>query len=179
MFDFKISGTAVRLTLPAGYVLSSLGQDDEGHTLAIFNFPVALAPSVPSTTGLADAATENSTASRPVPTTPPVTSTPTTPTLYKTETGIPIWSEYLLINKAQALWTRNKSDISDEEYREFYKHVSHDFADPLLWGHNHVEGKNDYTSLLYIPTKAPWDMMNRDHKHGLKLYVQRVFAAKV
>ncbi|MER0342183.1 molecular chaperone HtpG [Vibrio vulnificus] len=79
------------------------------------------------------------------------------------------------INKAQALWTRNKSDISDEEYQEFYKHVSHDFADPLLWSHNRVEGKNDYTSLLYIPSKAPWDMMNRDHKSGLKLYVQRVF----
>ncbi|ENI8055052.1 molecular chaperone HtpG [Vibrio vulnificus] len=79
------------------------------------------------------------------------------------------------INKAQALWTRNKSEISDEEYQEFYKHVSHDFADPLLWSHNRVEGKNDYTSLLYIPSKAPWDMMNRDHKSGLKLYVQRVF----
>ncbi|HDY7525148.1 TPA: molecular chaperone HtpG [Vibrio vulnificus] len=79
------------------------------------------------------------------------------------------------INKAQALWTRNKSDISDEEYQEFYKHVSHDFADPLLWSHNRVEGKNDYISLLYIPSKAPWDMMNRDHKSGLKLYVQRVF----
>ncbi|ELX4199797.1 molecular chaperone HtpG [Vibrio vulnificus] len=79
------------------------------------------------------------------------------------------------INKAQALWTRNKSDISDEEYQEFYKHVSHDFADPLLWSHNRVEGKNDYTCLLYIPSKAPWDMMNRDHKSGLKLYVQRVF----
>ena len=79
------------------------------------------------------------------------------------------------INKAQALWTRNKSDISEEEYQEFYKHVSHDFTDPLVWSHNRVEGKNDYTSLLYIPSKAPWDMMNRDHKSGLKLYVQRVF----
>ncbi|MEZ8791298.1 molecular chaperone HtpG [Vibrio splendidus] len=79
------------------------------------------------------------------------------------------------INKAQALWTRNKSDIEKEEYQEFYKHVSHDFADPLTWSHNKVEGKNDYTSLLYIPAKAPWDMMNRDHKSGLKLYVQRVF----
>ncbi|MEZ8143946.1 molecular chaperone HtpG [Enterovibrio norvegicus FF-33] len=79
------------------------------------------------------------------------------------------------INKAQALWTRSKSDISDEEYQEFYKHLSHDFADPLLWSHNRVEGKNDYTSLLYVPSKAPWDMFNRDHKHGLKLYVQRVF----
>lgn len=79
------------------------------------------------------------------------------------------------INKAQALWTRNKADISDEEYKEFYKHVSHDFADPLTWSHNRVEGKQEYTSLLYIPSQAPWDMWNRDHKHGLKLYVQRVF----
>jgi molecular chaperone HtpG len=79
------------------------------------------------------------------------------------------------INKAQALWTRNKSEISDEEYKEFYKHVSHDFADPLTWSHNRVEGKQEYTSLLYIPTQAPFDMWNRDHKHGLKLYVQRVF----
>lgn len=79
------------------------------------------------------------------------------------------------INKAQALWTRSKSDIKEEEYQEFYKHVSHDFSDPLTWSHNRVEGKNDYTSLLYIPSKAPWDMMNRDHKSGLKLYVQRVF----
>ena len=79
------------------------------------------------------------------------------------------------INKAQALWTRNKSEISDEEYKEFYKHVSHDYADPLTWSHNRVEGKQEYTSLLYIPTQAPFDMWNRDHKHGLKLYVQRVF----
>ncbi|WP_165310610.1 molecular chaperone HtpG [Vibrio ziniensis] len=88
------------------------------------------------------------------------------------ETGNKKWEQ---INKAQALWTRSKSDISDEEYQEFYKHVSHDFAEPLVWSHNKVEGKNDYTSLLYIPSKAPWDMMNRDHKSGLKLYVQRVF----
>lgn len=79
------------------------------------------------------------------------------------------------INKAQALWTRNRADISEEEYKEFYKHVSHDFADPLTWSHNRVEGKQEYTSLLYIPSQAPWDMWNRDHKHGLKLYVQRVF----
>ncbi|TKF23927.1 molecular chaperone HtpG [Vibrio genomosp. F6] len=84
-------------------------------------------------------------------------------------------TEWEQINKAQALWTRNKSDISEEEYQEFYKHVSHDFADPLTWSHNRVEGKNDYTSLLYIPAKAPFDMMNREHKSGLKLYVQRVF----
>ena len=79
------------------------------------------------------------------------------------------------INKAQALWTRSKSEISDEEYTEFYKHIAHDFSDPLSWSHNRVEGKQEYTSLLYIPAQAPWDMWNRDHKHGLKLYVQRVF----
>ncbi|MEJ4042923.1 molecular chaperone HtpG [Erwinia sp. SLM-02] len=79
------------------------------------------------------------------------------------------------INKAQALWTRSKSEISEDEYKEFYKHVAHDFTDPLTWSHNRVEGKQEYTSLLYIPAQAPWDMWNRDHKHGLKLYVQRVF----
>ena len=79
------------------------------------------------------------------------------------------------INKAQALWTRSKSDVTDEEYKEFYKHISHDFTEPLSWSHNRVEGKQEYTSLLYIPAQAPWDMWNRDHKHGLKLYVQRVF----
>ena len=79
------------------------------------------------------------------------------------------------INKAQALWTRAKGDISDEEYKEFYKHISHDFADPLLWQHNKVEGNQEYTSLLYVPSKAPWDLFNREQKHGLKLYVQRVF----
>lgn len=79
------------------------------------------------------------------------------------------------INKATALWTRDKSDISDDEYKEFYKHISHDFADPLTWGHNKVEGKTEYTSLLYIPSKAPFDLWNREQKNGLKLYVQRVF----
>lgn len=79
------------------------------------------------------------------------------------------------VNKATALWTREKSDISDEEYNEFYKHVSHDFGDPLLWAHNKVEGKTEYTSLLYVPTKAPFDLHNREKQHGLKLYVQRVF----
>ncbi len=79
------------------------------------------------------------------------------------------------VNKATALWTRDKSDISDDEYKEFYKHVSHDFTDPLAWAHNKVEGKTEYTSLLYIPSKAPFDMWNRDQNHGLKLYVQRVF----
>jgi len=79
------------------------------------------------------------------------------------------------VNKATALWTREKSDVSDEEYNEFYKHVSHDFADPIMWEHNKVEGKTEYTSLLYIPSKAPFDMYNREKQHGLKLYVQRVF----
>ena len=87
------------------------------------------------------------------------------------ETGVK-WEK---INKAQALWTRAKGDISDEEYKEFYKHISHDFADPLLWQHNKVEGNQEYTSLLYVPSKAPWDLFNREQKHGLKLYVQRVF----
>ncbi|MDO6693249.1 molecular chaperone HtpG [Aliiglaciecola sp. 3_MG-2023] len=83
--------------------------------------------------------------------------------------------EWEAVNKASALWTRDKSEISDEEYNEFYKHVSHDFTDPLLHSHNKVEGKTEYTSLLYIPSKAPFDMWNRDQNHGLKLYVQRVF----
>ncbi|WP_439243311.1 molecular chaperone HtpG [Lonepinella sp. BR2474] len=87
------------------------------------------------------------------------------------ETGVK-WEK---INKAQALWTRSKGEISDEEYKEFYKHLSHDFADPLLWQHNKVEGNQEYTSLLYVPSKAPWDLFNREQKHGLKLYVQRVF----
>lgn len=83
--------------------------------------------------------------------------------------------EWEAVNKATALWARDKSEVSDDEYNEFYKHISHDFADPLLWAHNKVEGKTEYTSLLYIPAKAPFDLWNRDQKHGLKLYVQRVF----
>ncbi|MFB6422080.1 MAG: molecular chaperone HtpG [Candidatus Malihini olakiniferum] len=79
------------------------------------------------------------------------------------------------LNKVQALWTRNKADISEDEYKEFYKYIAHDFTDPLSWSHNRVEGKQEYTSLLYIPSQAQWDMWNRDHKQGLKLYVQRVF----
>lgn len=79
------------------------------------------------------------------------------------------------INKSDALWTRSKNDVSDEEYKEFYKHLSHDFADPVTWAHNKVEGNQAYTSLLYVPAKASWDLFNREHKHGLKLYVQRVF----
>ena len=79
------------------------------------------------------------------------------------------------VNKATALWNRDKSDVTEDEYKEFYKHISHDFADPMTWAHNKVEGKHEYTSLLYIPSKAPFDMWNREQKHGLKLYVQRVF----
>ena len=89
--------------------------------------------------------------------------------------GKEIGEKWEKINKSDALWTRSKNDISDEEYKEFYKHLSHDFADPLLWAHNKVEGNQEYTSLLYVPSKAPWDLFNREHKHGLKLYVQRVF----
>lgn len=80
-----------------------------------------------------------------------------------------------VVNKASSLWTRAKSDIKDEEYNEFYKHVSHDFTDPLAWTHNRVEGKTEYISLLYIPGKAPYDLYEPHQTHGLKLYVQRVF----
>jgi molecular chaperone HtpG len=79
------------------------------------------------------------------------------------------------VNQASALWTRSKSDISDDEYKEFYKHVSHDFEEPLQWSHNRVEGNNEYTSLLYLPKRAPFDLYDRESKHGIKLYVQRVF----
>ena len=79
------------------------------------------------------------------------------------------------VNSATALWTRSRSEISDDEYKEFYKHLSHDFSDPLCWSHNRVEGKKEYTSLLYIPENAPFDLWNREAPRGLKLYVQRVF----
>jgi molecular chaperone HtpG len=79
------------------------------------------------------------------------------------------------VNSATALWTRPRAEITDDEYREFYKHLSHDFADPVCWSHNHVEGKKEYTSLLYIPGKAPFDLWNREAPKGLKLYIQRVF----
>lgn len=82
---------------------------------------------------------------------------------------------YESVNSATALWTRSKSEVSDEEYQEFYKHVSHDYAEPLTWSHNRVEGKLEYTSLLYLPSTAPFDMWNRDAVRGLKLYVQRTF----
>ncbi|MFT8229713.1 MAG: molecular chaperone HtpG [Enterobacterales bacterium] len=79
------------------------------------------------------------------------------------------------INKAKALWTRKKSDISLEEYKEFYKHISHDNNDPLTWIHNHVEGTQEYINLIYIPQKTSWDIWNREYKHGLKLYINRIF----
>ena len=83
--------------------------------------------------------------------------------------------EYERVNSASALWAKDKKDISDDEYREFYKHVSHDFQDPQTWIHNKVEGNQSYTSLFYIPAKAPFDLFDRDHKRGVKLYVKRVF----
>lgn len=79
------------------------------------------------------------------------------------------------INRASAFWTRSKSDIKDDEYIEFYKHTAHDFQDPLAWTHNRVEGNLEYTSLLYIPARAPFDLWDRDQSHGVKLYVRRVF----
>ena len=83
--------------------------------------------------------------------------------------------EYETVNDATALWTLSRSEIKDEEYKEFYKHIAHDFEDPLIWSHNKVEGKLDYTSLLYVPGRAPFDLYNREAPRGLKLYVQRVF----
>ena len=83
--------------------------------------------------------------------------------------------EWETINSASALWTRSKKDITDEQYTEFYKHISHDFAAPLAWAHNRVEGSTEYTQLLFIPAQAPQDLYYRDSKTGLKLYVKRVF----
>ena len=79
------------------------------------------------------------------------------------------------VNQASALWTRPRSEVSDDEYKEFYKHVAHDFEDPIDWNHSRVEGTNEYTSLLYIPARAPFDLYDREPRHGIKLYVQRVF----
>jgi molecular chaperone HtpG len=83
--------------------------------------------------------------------------------------------EFETVNKATALWTLSKSELSEEEYQSFYKSLTHDFQDPLSWSHNHVEGKQHYISLLYIPASAPFDLWQPDAKHGLKLYVKRVF----
>ena len=79
------------------------------------------------------------------------------------------------VNKAKALWARPRTEVEDEEYIEFYKHIAHDFKDPLIWSHNRVEGRREYTSLLYVPSAAPWDLWNRESPRGVKLYVQRVF----
>ena len=91
------------------------------------------------------------------------------------EADAPVNVEWEVVNRASALWTRPRTDIKDEEYQEFYKHVSHDFEDSLAWSHNKVEGKLEYTSLLYVPTRAPFDLYQREAPRGLKLYVQRVF----
>jgi molecular chaperone HtpG len=88
------------------------------------------------------------------------------------EPAEPAWEQ---VNKGTALWQRNKADIKDEEYQEFYKHIGHDFENPLAWAHNRVEGNNEYTALLYVPARAPFDLWDRDQKHGVKLYVRRVF----
>ncbi len=84
-------------------------------------------------------------------------------------------AEWEAINKATALWSCSKNELNDEEYQEFYKHIANDFENPLTWSHNKVEGEQEYTSLLYIPKRAPFDLWNREKAHGLKLYVQRVF----
>jgi len=83
--------------------------------------------------------------------------------------------EWEAINDAQALWTKSRSEVSDDEYNEFYRHISHDFAEPLSWSHNRVEGKHEYTSLLYIPGMAPMDLYQREAARGLKLYIKRTF----
>ncbi|MBI5461721.1 MAG: molecular chaperone HtpG, partial [Gammaproteobacteria bacterium] len=83
--------------------------------------------------------------------------------------------EFETVNSASALWARAKKDIGDDEYKAFYKHVGHDFEDPLAWTHNRVEGNQSYTSLLYLPQRAPFDLWDRDSRHGIKLYVRRVF----
>ncbi|MCZ4053085.1 molecular chaperone HtpG [Oxalobacter sp. OxGP1] len=84
-------------------------------------------------------------------------------------------TELETVNQANALWTRNKNDITDEQYREFYKHISHDFNDPLIWTHNKVEGRTEYNQLLYIPKEAPFDLWDRNKRGGIKLYIKRVF----
>ncbi|MBK1641761.1 molecular chaperone HtpG [Chromatium okenii] len=83
--------------------------------------------------------------------------------------------EYEQVNRGTALWMRPKSELTETDYHDFYKHVSHDFAPPLAYAHNRVEGTNEYTTLLYVPKKAPWDLFDREQKHGVKLYVKRVF----
>ncbi|MCF6219438.1 MAG: molecular chaperone HtpG [Gammaproteobacteria bacterium] len=97
------------------------------------------------------------------------------PSSEEDENEAPVTEEYETVNSASALWIRPKSEISEEEYNEFYKHVAHDYEDPLAHSHNRVEGRTEYTSLLYIPARAPFDLWDREARHGIKLYVQRVF----
>jgi molecular chaperone HtpG len=97
------------------------------------------------------------------------------PALEEKEGEEPKAAEEETVNKAKALWTLSKSDIKEEDYKEFYKHLSHDFEDPLVWSHNRVEGKQEYITLLYVPSRAPFDLWQRDQQYGLKLYVNRVF----
>ena len=94
---------------------------------------------------------------------------------YSDHIAIPVLMKDEAVNQASALWTRPKGDITDEQYAEFYKHLSHDFQAPLAWTHNRVEGRQEYTQLLYLPAHAPFDLWDRQHRHGLKLYVRRVF----
>jgi len=97
------------------------------------------------------------------------------PRLEEKEDEEPKEPESETVNRAKALWTLAKSEIKDEDYQEFYKHISHDFEDPLVWSHNRVEGKQEYITLLYVPSRAPFDLWQRDQQYGLKLYVNRVF----
>jgi molecular chaperone HtpG len=93
----------------------------------------------------------------------------------KDKEAAPKTPEWEQVNRGTALWMRNKSEVTEEEYQELYKHISHDFEPPLAYVHNRVEGTNEYTALLYVPKKAPWDLWDREQKHGVKLYVRRVF----
>ncbi|AVG16251.1 molecular chaperone HtpG [Chromobacterium vaccinii] len=94
---------------------------------------------------------------------------------YGEDGEVVVSDELEAVNSASALWTRSKSDITEEQYQEFYKHVAHDFTDPLAWSHARVEGRQEYTELLYIPSRAPFDLYDRERKQGVKLYVRRVF----
>jgi molecular chaperone HtpG len=94
---------------------------------------------------------------------------------YSDHIAVPVLMEKETVNQASALWTRPRGEITDEQYTEFYKHVAHDFQAPLAWTHNRVEGRQEYTQLLYLPAHAPFDLWDRQHRHGLKLYVRRVF----
>jgi molecular chaperone HtpG len=84
--------------------------------------------------------------------------------------------EWETVNQASALWARPKSELDDEQYRAFYKHLSHDDGEPLAWTHNRVEGRTEYTQLLYLPSNAPFDLWDRQRRSGVRLYVRRVFS---